>query len=68
MRLKSKELETYDKISKTNWKLFVESQEMSSLLTFVKNDLKVIKMFFDELLKKAEEYFKKNMENNNLLD
>ncbi|EGR33011.1 protein kinase domain protein [Ichthyophthirius multifiliis] len=56
-RLKTKLLEKNNKFSQDEWKVFVKSNERGVLQNFVQKDLDVIKLFFEELLKKCSQFF-----------
>ncbi|KAL4430276.1 hypothetical protein ABPG74_019435 [Tetrahymena malaccensis] len=56
-RLKTKVLEKSKKFTQEQWKVFVKSKERLQLLNFIEKDFEVIKQFFEELMKKAGNYF-----------
>lgn len=53
------EPEKYNKFDKSDFELFFKSQEKQLLLQFVKSDLNISKLFFEEFLKMTNGLLKK---------
>jgi hypothetical protein len=50
-RIKFNENEKYTKFSESDFKIFFKSEEKDLLLNFVKSDLNISKIFFNEIIK-----------------
>ena len=60
VKLKSGQCEKFKKFSKNYWVVFLNSNERNLLYNFIKNDLTVIKMFFNEFMIKTKNFLNKN--------
>jgi hypothetical protein len=61
-RLKLNEPEKYTKFQEQDFKIFFKSEEKELLLNFVKSDLNISKIFFNEIIKLTKSIISKKKE------